>query len=145
MPASTIPRVSETTPPRVSETTSTRVSETTTPRALLIDFGGTLFLGLDGNRWLSAAARKASIELTAGQHAALVAVLDSRLPFVRLPGSDLSAAAHRQSLVPVLETLVSDTKLAAALYDLQIADDFWQLRTGARELLIRAVQRDMRV
>src|SRR5580698_9911439 len=131
MPASTTPHVPET-------TTTSRVSETTTTRALLIDFGGTLFLGLDGNRWLAAAARKASIELTAAQ-------LDSRLPFVRLPGSDLSAAAHQQSLVPVLESLVSDTKLAAALYELQLADDFWQLRSGARELLSRAAQRGIRV
>jgi HAD superfamily hydrolase (TIGR01509 family) len=124
--------------------TATRVPENTT-RALLIDFGGTLFVGLDGRRWLAAAARKADVELTAGQHAALATLLDSRLPFVRLPGSDLSAAAHRESLVPVLESLVTDTALAAALYDLQLADDFWQLRSGARELLSCAVQRGMRV
>jgi HAD superfamily hydrolase (TIGR01509 family) len=120
------------------------VPETTT-RALLIDFGGTLFLGLDGKRWLAAAARKAGIELAADQHAALAALLDSRLPYARLPGSDLSASAHRESLVPLLESLVCDTALAAALYDLQLADDFWQLRAGARELLSRAGARDMRV
>jgi HAD superfamily hydrolase (TIGR01509 family) len=141
--------VPETTPattraPSASTTTSAPSASTTT-RALLIDFGGTLFTGLDGKRWLAAAARKASLELTPGQHAALAAQLDSRLPFVRLPGSDLSAAAHQQSLVPVLESLVSDTKLAAALYDLQLADDFWQLRSGARELLSRAAQRGIRV
>jgi HAD superfamily hydrolase (TIGR01509 family) len=131
-------------PSTTPEPTAPRVPENTT-RALLIDFGGTLFVGLDGKRWLAAAARKASVELTGGQHATLAALLDSRLPFIRLPGSDLSAAAHRESLVPVLESLVEDAALAAALYDLQLADDFWQLRGGARELLRGAVQRGMRV
>jgi HAD superfamily hydrolase (TIGR01509 family) len=117
----------------------------TTTRALLIDFGGTLFLGLDGKRWLATAARKAGIELTAGQHRTLAAQLDSRLRYIRLPGSDLSPAAHQQSLLPVLESLVSDATLGAALYDVQAADDFWQPRSGARELLRRAGQQDLRV
>jgi HAD superfamily hydrolase (TIGR01509 family) len=117
----------------------------TTTRALLIDFGGTLFLGLDGKRWLTAAAHKAGIELTAGQHGTLADLLDSRLRYIRLPGCDLSPAAHRSSLLPVLESLVSDTTLGAALYDVQAADDFWQPRGGARELLHRAVRRDLRV
>jgi FMN phosphatase YigB (HAD superfamily) len=121
------------------------MSARTTTRALLIDFGGTLFLGLDGKRWLAGAARKVNIELTAGQHGRLAALLDSRLPFIRLPGSDLSAAAHQRSLLPVLESLVTNTTLAGALYDLQVADDFWELRSGARELLRRAGQHDMRV
>jgi HAD superfamily hydrolase (TIGR01509 family) len=135
MPASSTAPVTETT---------TREPDGTT-RALLIDFGGTLFLGLDGNRWLAAAARKASIELAADQHAALAALLDSRLPYARLPGSDLSAAAHRESMLPLLESLVTDTELASALYDFQLTDDFWQLRGGARELLSRAGARGMRV
>jgi HAD superfamily hydrolase (TIGR01509 family) len=125
--------------------TSPQDRETDTTRALLIDFGGTLFLALDGKRWLTAAARKASIELTADRHAALAALIDSRLPYARLPGSDLSAAAHRESMVPLLESLVADTKLATALHDLQLTDDFWQLRSGARELLSRAGARGMRV
>jgi HAD superfamily hydrolase (TIGR01509 family) len=125
--------------------TTPQAPETATTRALLIDFGGTLFLGLDGRRWLAAAARKASIELAAGQLAALAALLDSRLPYARLPGSDLSAAAHRESMVPLLESLVADTKLATALYDFQLTDDYWQLRGGARELLSRTGARGMRV
>jgi HAD superfamily hydrolase (TIGR01509 family) len=125
--------------------TTPQAPETATTRALLIDFGGTLFLGLDGRRWLAAAARKASIELAAGQLAALAALLDSRLPYARLPGSDLSAAAHRESMVPLLESLVADTKLATALYDFQLTDDYWQLRGGARELLSRTDARGMRV
>jgi HAD superfamily hydrolase (TIGR01509 family) len=139
--------MSASTPTRApaASTTTSAPSASTTTRALLIDFGGTLFLGLDGKRWLAAAVREADVKLTADQHAALAAVLDSRLPFVRLPGSDLSTAAHRQSLVPVLESLVADRDLAAALYDLQLADDFWQLRNGARELLSSAAARDMRV
>jgi HAD superfamily hydrolase (TIGR01509 family) len=117
----------------------------TTTRALLIDFGGTLFLGLDGKRWLAAAARKAGIELTADQHGALAALLDSQLRSLRLPGSDLSPAAHQRSLLPVLESLVSDATLGAALYDVQTADDFWEPRSGARELLRRAGQQGLRV
>ena len=65
----------------------------TTHRALLIDFGGTLFLGLDGEPWLAAAARKASVELAPGEAARLGALIDSRLRSLRLPGGDLSPAA----------------------------------------------------
>jgi FMN phosphatase YigB (HAD superfamily) len=123
----------------------TMPASTTATRALLIDFGGTLFLGLDGQRWLAAAARKAGIELAADQHGRLAALLDSRLPAIRLPGGDLSPAAHQQTLLPVLESLVTDTTLAAALYDVEQADEFWQPRSGARELLRCAAQQDMRV
>jgi HAD superfamily hydrolase (TIGR01509 family) len=117
----------------------------TTHRALLIDFGGTLFLGLDGEPWLAAAARKAGVELAAGEHARLGALIDSRLRSLRLPGGDLSPAAHQRALLPVLESLVSDETLAVALYDLQLADDFWRPRSGARELLRRACEQDLRV
>ena len=48
-------------------------------------------------------------------------------------------------MLPVLESLVSDKTLAAALYDLQLADDFWRPRSGARELLRRACEQDLRV
>jgi len=45
----------------------------------------------------------------------------------------------------VLESLVNDRKLAAALYDLESAHAFWQLRNGAPELLSRARQRGLAV
>lgn len=45
----------------------------------------------------------------------------------------------------MLESLVNDRKLAAALYDLESAHAFWQLRNGAPELLSRARQRGLAV
>jgi FMN phosphatase YigB (HAD superfamily) len=117
----------------------------TTRSALLIDFGETLFLPLDPKRWLGAAARKAGISPTAAEHARLADLLDHGLRSQRQPGIDLSPAAHRAFLLPLLESLVSDKALAAALYDIQLTDDFWQPRDGARELLRHAGEQDLRV
>jgi HAD superfamily hydrolase (TIGR01509 family) len=114
-------------------------------RALLIDFGGTLFLPLDGKRWLAAAAPAASAALSAGEHGRLAALLDKQLGYAAEPGSDLSPAAHRRSVLPALESLVADQALAAALYAVQTADEFWRPRNGARELLSRARELDLRV
>jgi HAD superfamily hydrolase (TIGR01509 family) len=116
-----------------------------THRALLIDFGGTLFLPLDTEQWVTAAARKASIELDDGDHGRLASLIDNGFRTSRRPGSDLSPAAHRQSLLPVFESLGIGKALAEALYDLQMADEFWRLRNGASELLRRASEQGIRV
>jgi hypothetical protein len=68
-----------------------------THRALLIDFGGTLFLPLDTEQWVAAAARKANIDLNDGDHGRLASLIDNGFRNNRRPGSDLSPAAHRQS------------------------------------------------
>lgn len=114
-------------------------------RALLIDFGGTLFLPLNGDRWLAQAAREVGIELSAAERGRLAVRLDSEFHLVQAPGCDLSPAAHEQAILPVLESLVGDKKLAAALYNLESAHDFWRLRNGAHELLDLARQRDLRI
>jgi FMN phosphatase YigB (HAD superfamily) len=114
-------------------------------RALLIDFGGTLFLPLSGDQWLAEAAREAGVELSAADHSRLAARLGAEFHLVQAPGCDLSPAAHEQAIRPVLESLVGDRKLAAALYDLESGHDFWQLRNGARELLSRARKQGLRV
>ncbi len=117
----------------------------TTQRALLIDFAGTLFLPLGGQQWATAAARKASAHLTCHDSLRLAALLDSRFHHVRDPGRDLSPAAHRQSMLPVLESLTADKALASSLYDLQYTDGFWRRRHGAPGLLRAARQRGMRI
>jgi FMN phosphatase YigB (HAD superfamily) len=114
-------------------------------RALLIDFGGTLFLPLGGDQWLAQAAREAGIELSAAEHRRLAGRLGTEFHLIPAPGCDLSPAAHEHAILPVLESLVSDKKLAAALYDLESSHEFWRLRNGARELLDRAGQQDLRV
>jgi HAD superfamily hydrolase (TIGR01509 family) len=117
----------------------------TTQRALLVDFAGTLFLPLVGQLWATAAARTARARLTALDSPGLAALLDSRFHHVRDPGRDLSLAAHRQSMLPVLESLVADKALARSLYDLQFTDGFWRPRPGARELPPAARQRGLRI
>lgn len=102
-----------------------------------VDFAGTLFLPLDGRQWAMAASGTAGVDLTAHENTELAALLDSRFHHVRDPGRDLSPAAHRQSMLPVLESLVTDKTLARSLYDLQFTDEFWHLRNGARDLLRR--------
>jgi HAD superfamily hydrolase (TIGR01509 family) len=119
--------------------------ESTARRALLVDFGGTLFVPLEGKQWLTAAAAKAKTRLSAREHTRLATLLDTRFHYIRAPGSDLSAAAHERSMLPALESMVTDKTLATALYDLQAADDFWSLRRGARELLQRAREQSLRV
>ncbi len=114
-------------------------------RALLIDFGGTLFLPLDAKQWLTRAAREAGIELSAAEHGRLAGRLGTEFHLVQAPGCDLSPAAHEQAILPVLESLVGDKKLAAALYNLESSHEFWRLRNGARELLDRARQQDLQV
>lgn len=114
-------------------------------RALLVDFAGTLFLPLDGKQWAIAAASTAKVDLTVHQSTGLAALLDSRFHHVRDPGRDLSPAAHRQSMLPVLESLATDKTLARSLYDLQFKDEFWHLRKGARDLLRGARKRGLRV
>jgi len=114
-------------------------------RALLADFAGTLFLPLDGTQWAMAASGTARVDLTAHESTDLAALLDSRFHHVRDPGRDLSPAAHRQSMLPVLESLVADKALARSLYDLQFKAEFWHLRNGARDLLRGACKRGLRV
>ena len=116
-----------------------------THRALLIDFGGTLFLPLETEQWLAAAARKAGIEFDDGELSRLASLMDNGFRTSRRPGGDLSPAAHRQALLPAFESLGIDKALAVALYDLQMADEFWRLRNGAGELLRRASERGIRV
>jgi HAD superfamily hydrolase (TIGR01509 family) len=116
-----------------------------THRALLIDFGGTLFLPLETKQWLAAAARTAGIALDDGEHSRLASLFDIELRASRRPGSDLSPAAHRQGLLPVFESLGVGNALATALYDVQMADEFWRLRNGASELLRRASEQGIRV
>lgn len=118
--------------------------ESTARRALLVDFGGTLFVPLEGEQWLTAAAAKAKTRLSAREHARLAALLDTRFHYIRAPGSDLSAAAHERAILPALESMVTDKTLATVLYDLQGADDFWRPRRGARELLQRAREQNLR-
>jgi FMN phosphatase YigB (HAD superfamily) len=119
--------------------------QNTAKQALLIDFAGTLFLPLDGEQWLTAAATKAKTSLSAHDHAKLAHLLGIRFNRVRDPGRDLSPAAHRQSMLPVLESLTTDKTLAMALYDMQFTDGFWHLRNGAREFLRRAHQQNLRI
>jgi len=119
--------------------------EGTSLRALLIDFAGTLFLPLSGKQWLTAAARKAKAGLSAHDRSRLAALLDSQFHHVRDPGRDLSLAAHRRSMLPALQSLVTDKTLAKALYDLQFTGDFWHLRGGARELLRCAREQNLQV
>jgi HAD superfamily hydrolase (TIGR01509 family) len=114
-------------------------------RALLVDFAGTLFLPLDGKQWAMTASRKARADLAPHEITELAALLDSRFQHVRDPGRDLSPAAHRQSMLPVLESLVTDKTLARSLYDLQFKDEFWHLRNGAQDLLCGARNRQLRV
>ncbi len=117
----------------------------TAQQALLVDFAGTLFLPPGGQQWAKAAAASVQADLTAHDVLGLAALLDSRFHHVRDPGRDLSPAAHRQSMLPVLESLVTDKTLARSLYDLQFTDDFWHPRHGARDLLRAANQRKLRV
>jgi HAD superfamily hydrolase (TIGR01509 family) len=114
-------------------------------RAILADFAGTLFLPLDGKLWAMAASGTAGVDLTGHDGTELAALLDSRFHHVRDPGRDLSPAAHRQSMLPVLESLVTDKTLARSLYDLQFKHEFWRLRNGARDLLRGARKRGLRV
>lgn len=114
-------------------------------RAILVDFAGTLFLPLDGKQWAIAASDMARVDLTAHESTELAALLDSRFHHVRDPGRDLSLSAYRQSMLPVLESLVTDKALARSLYDLQFKDEFWHLRNGARDLLRGARKRGLRV
>ncbi len=114
-------------------------------RAVLADFAGTLFLPLDGMQWAMAASGAAGVDLTAHERTELAALLDSRFHHVRDPGRDLSPAAHRQSMLPVLESLVTDKTLARSLYDLQFTNEFWHLRNGARDLLRGARKRGLHV
>jgi HAD superfamily hydrolase (TIGR01509 family) len=120
-------------------------AEGTARRALLIDFGGTLFVPLEGKQWLTAAAAKVKTRLSASEHTRLAALLDTRFHYIRAPGSDLSAAAHERSMLPALESMVRDKTLATVLYDLQAADGFWRPRRGARELLQCAREQSLRV
>lgn len=112
---------------------------------LLVDFAGTLFLPLDGQRWSRAAARQIGFDLSAPDSTELASLLDSRFSQVRAPGRDLSPAAHRQSMLPTLESLVTDRRLAVSLYEFQFKHQFWQLRDGVRDLLHAARQRKARV
>src|SRR5262249_22750909 len=123
-------------------------------RAILADFAGTLFLPLDGTQWAMAASGTARVDLTAHESTELAALLDSRFHHVRDPGRDLSPAAHRQSMLPVLESLVADKALARSLYEtrlnayfttLQFKAEFWHPRNGARDLLRGACKRGLRV
>jgi len=123
-------------------------------RAILADFAGTLFLPLDGTQWAMAASDTARVDLTAHESTDLAALLDSRFHHVRDPGRDLSPAAHRQSMLPVLESLVADKALARSLYEtrlnayfttLQFKAECWHPRNGARDLLRGACKRGLRV
>jgi HAD superfamily hydrolase (TIGR01509 family) len=114
-------------------------------RGLLVDFAGTLFLPLNGRQWAQASAARIDARLTPGDVARLGVAIDNRFNRVRYPGRDLSAAAHRQSMLPVMQSLVSDRQLALSLYDLQFTDEFWRLREGALELLRAARRRQHRV
>src|SRR5258708_421074 len=114
-------------------------------RAVVADFAGTLFLPLAGRQWARAASGAAGVDLTAHDGTELAALLDSSFHHVRDPGRDLSPAAHRQSMLPALESLVTDKTLARSLYDLQFKHEFWHLRNGARDLLRSARQRGLRV
>jgi HAD superfamily hydrolase (TIGR01509 family) len=119
--------------------------DNTTQRGLLMDFAGTLFLPLGGQRWATAAARNAGTRLTYHDSLELAALLDSRFHRVRDPGPDLSPAAHRQSMLPALESLTADKALANSLYDIQFTDGFWHPRHGAQDVLQAARQRGMRI
>lgn len=114
-------------------------------RAVLVDFAGTLFLPLAGTQWAMAASDTAGVDLTAHDRTELAALLDGSFHHVRDPGRDLSRTAHRQSMLPALESLVTDKTLASSLYDLQFKDEFWRLRNGARDLLRGARKRGLRV
>ena len=114
-------------------------------RTLLIDFGGTLFRPLGGQQWATAAAHRSGTDLSAHDRACLANLLDTRFHHVRAPGRDLSAAAHRRSMLPALESLVHDKALAASLYDFQFTAEFWQPRCGARDLLRAASERGIPV
>jgi HAD superfamily hydrolase (TIGR01509 family) len=92
-----------------------------------------------------AASATARADLTAHDSTELAALLDSRFHHVRDPGRDLSPDAHRQSMLPVLESLVTDKTLARSLYNLQFKDEFWHLRNGARDLLHGACTQGLRV
>jgi HAD superfamily hydrolase (TIGR01549 family) len=104
-------------------------------RGLLVDFAGTTFLPLTGRQWATAGAAKSGARLTDAEATEIAARLDSDFCHVRDPGRDLSAANHCRSMLPALENLVADRRLARSLYELQFTDGFWRLRDGANDLL----------
>jgi len=115
--------------------------ENTSLRALLIDFAGTLFLPLSGKQWLTAAARKATAGLSAHDRSRLAALLDSQFHHVRDPGRDLSPTAHRRSMLPALQSLVTDKTLAKAHTDFRNPGNSGQCASLAGEDLAAAVGR----